>query len=225
MPMVYLDDRLLSFDQGWGRTIKLIEPILNRPDQTSGFAFAFAGLRSAAARMYARVGQEEEALRWLASVLDAIDEAPAWADNYPRTACDAAVALWWMDRTDHIELIERNIREKIIEPDFRYPMKDGRLAMAQLSALQGRYDAASEWFGKARSVLDEQGARPLRAIVDFDEALMFQRRGAAGDSERAARLLDTALLQFRELEMKGWIRRAEAMRDADRMPDISPARS
>ena len=128
-----------------------------------------------------------------------------------RIACDAAETLWLTERTDHIEVIERNLREKVIEPDFRYPMMDGRLALARLCALQQRYDEAAEWFAKARAVLDEQGARPLRAIVDYDEALMYARRGAPGDAERARPLLDAALRQFRSLGMPGWIRRAEAL--------------
>jgi predicted adenine nucleotide alpha hydrolase (AANH) superfamily ATPase len=82
--------------------------------------------------------------------------------------------------------------------------------MAQISALHGRYDETADWFAKARDVLDEQGARPLRALADFDAALMYQRRVALGDQERAASLMDTALRQFRELGMIGWISRAEA---------------
>jgi hypothetical protein len=84
--------------------------------------------------------------------------------------------------------------------------------MAHLCALQGRYDEAVDWFAKARTVLDEQGARPLRAIVDFDEALMYHRRGARGDIESAQPLLDAALHQFHAVGMTGWIRRAEALR-------------
>jgi hypothetical protein len=68
-----------------------------------------------------------------------------------------------------------------------------------------------EWFGKARSVLDEQGARPLRAITDYDEALMYARRNAPGDGDRAGSLLNLALPPFREIGMLGWIRRAEAL--------------
>lgn len=140
-------------------------------------------------------------------LVDAIDEAPAWADNYPRVICDATLALYWLERTDHIDLIERNVRTKVIAPDFRCPMKDGRLAMAQLCALQGRYEEASDWFAKARTVLDEQRARPLRAIVDFDEALMYKRRASKRDRERVAPLMEAALRQFRDLGMTGWIRR------------------
>lgn len=51
-------------------------------------------------------------------------------------------------------------------------MHDGRLSMAHLSALQERHDEAAEWFTKVRAVLEEQGARPLCAIADFDEAWM-----------------------------------------------------
>ena len=147
----------------------------------------------------------------LERVLPAIERAPGWALNYTRIACDAAETLWLAERTDHIDVIERNLREKVIAPDFRFVMMDGRLALDRLCALQGRYDEAAEWFTKARAVLDEQGARPLRAIVDYDEALMYARRGAPGDAERARPLLDAALRQFRTLGMPGWIRRAEAL--------------
>ena len=41
---------------------------------------------------------------------------------------------------------------------------------------------------------------------------MYVRRGAAGDAQRAARLLDVALQQFGAIGMTGWIRRAEALR-------------
>jgi len=61
-------------------------------------------------------------------------------------------------------------------------------------------------------VLDEQGARPLRAIVDFDEAWMEIRRGPQGDRERARSLLALASEQFRSIGMPGWIRRAAELR-------------
>ena len=91
-------------------------------------------------------------------------------------------------------------------------MQDGRTALARLCALQRRYDEASEWFAEARVVLDEAGARPQRAIVDYDEALMYTRRGAHGDRERALPLLDAAMRQFAEIGMTGWTRRAEELR-------------
>jgi tetratricopeptide (TPR) repeat protein len=147
----------------------------------------------------------------LASVVLALDRAPAWAEGLTRIAYDAAETLWLTEHTEYVEIVEKNLREKVVGPDYHHPMSDGRLALARLCALQRRYDEAIEWFAKARAVLDEQGARPLRAIVDYDEALMYARRGAAGDAERALPLVDTALWQFRTLGMPGWIRRAEAL--------------
>jgi hypothetical protein len=114
-----------------------------------------------------------------------------------------------LGRTDHIEAIECNLREKTIAPDFRYPMQDARLSLARLCALQERYQEGVEWFDKARAVLDEQGARPMRAIVDFDEAWMYLRRSASGDRERARPLVDAAITQFKSIRMNGWLRRAE----------------
>jgi hypothetical protein len=57
-------------------------------------------------------------------------------------------------------------------------------------------------------VLDAQGARPLRAIVDFDEALMHTR---AGRPDAARPLLDAAVDQFARLGMSGWLRRVGAV--------------
>ena len=55
-------------------------------------------------------------------------------------------------------------------------MRDGRLSLARLCALQGRYEEASQWFASAREVFQEQGGRPLLAIADFDEAVYVASR-------------------------------------------------
>jgi class 3 adenylate cyclase/tetratricopeptide (TPR) repeat protein len=170
--------------------------------------WARSSLDAAGARILAEAGHADEALAALEALSRRLDRIPAWDANITRVLCDAARALWALHRTDHLDTIERNLRVKIIEPDFRYPMFDGRLAMAQLCALTGRDDEACAWFAKARYVLDEQGARPLRAIVDYDEALMYARR-EGHDREAARALLNTALAQFRDIGMPGWIRRAE----------------
>jgi tetratricopeptide (TPR) repeat protein len=125
--------------------------------------------------------------------------------------CDAVEVSWLLERPDHVQALERNLRDKMLRPDFRWPLRDARLSMGRLCALQGRYDEAMDWFAKAREVLDEQGQRPLRAIVDYDEALMYARRGAPGDHERALPLLADALVQFQAIGMPGWIRRAKGL--------------
>jgi tetratricopeptide (TPR) repeat protein len=173
--------------------------------------WARASLDAAVARIFAMAGHVDDALEVLEALAPRLDRIPAWDVNNVRGVCDAAHALWALERTDHLAIIERNLREKIIAPDFRYPMFDGRLALARLCALSGRYDEAGKWFAEARTVLEEAGARPLRAIVDYDEALMFARRNAEGDKERARPLLDAALAQFREIGMTGWVRLAEEL--------------
>jgi hypothetical protein len=175
------------------------------------YQWVFAAIRAVAAAVCARLQRTDEALHWLGTLVAPLERAPGWALNYTMLACLAVETLWLLERTDHIEVIERNLREKVIEPDFRYLMQDPRRSMACLCALQGRHDEAVEWFARARAVLEEQGARPLRAITDFDEALMYIRRGAPGDRERASPLLDAALQQFRALGMTGWTRRAESL--------------
>jgi hypothetical protein len=123
----------------------------------------------------------------------------------------AAEALWLLGRLEHADVIERALREKVLPADLISPVADSRLALARLCALTGRFDEAVRWFAEARRNLDEQQARPLRAICDYDEALMYLRRDGAGDTERAHPLLDAAQPQFELLGMTGWIRRAEEL--------------
>ena len=170
-----------------------------------------AGARAGAAHIYAEIGRVEDSLDVLSETMLAIERGSGSSDMYPLVALAAAETLWILQRRDYIESIERNVLQKIIEPDFRYPMRDARRSMAHLCALQGRYDEARDWFAKARGVLEEDGQRPLRALVDFDEALMWVRRGRRGDRERASPLLNAALVHFRAIGMPGWEKRANEL--------------
>jgi tetratricopeptide (TPR) repeat protein len=176
-----------------------------------GLRFVRAVIWASLASGYAHVGRATDALRSLEAAMPGIEQAPGWSQNYTVMIHRAIEAIWTLDRSDHAELLERNLREKTLVPDYRYPHTDARLSLARLCALVGRFDEAVGRFAKARIVLDEQGARPLRAITDYDEALMYVRRGAPGDQARAELLLDLALPPFREIGMPGWIHRAEAL--------------
>jgi hypothetical protein len=202
-----MDEICLASDEGW---IEFMAESANLSSRSSLENKWFeATILAAGARILARLGRRSESLTLLAQVPVALEKAPGWAPNYPKLAGDAAEAIWLLNCTDFVELIERNAREKLLPPDFRYSMYNAQLSMARLTALQGRVAEASDWFGQARTVLDEQGARPLRAIVDYDEALMYARRGEPGDRERSVPLLEAALAQFHAIGMPGWIRRAE----------------
>jgi class 3 adenylate cyclase/tetratricopeptide (TPR) repeat protein len=185
------------------RTVRDDEPELR---------WARSGSCAALSRALAMAGRHAEALDLVDGLADAIERTPVWEGNYPRFACDAAATLWLARSTRCIEVVERGVRNKVVAADYRYPMQDGRTALARLCALQGRFDEASRWFADARRVTEEQGARPCRAMVDYDEALMFTRRGGAGDAAHALPLLDAALREFRAISMTGWAARAESLR-------------
>jgi tetratricopeptide (TPR) repeat protein len=199
----------LASDDGWMELLQNADTMVLLDQPVPENRWAFAMVSSCAAYFFARLNQPEMALHWLKTGVPALERGAAWDPTYSATACDAAAALWLLNRVDFVEIVERNIREKVLPPDFRYPMRDSRLSLARLCALGGRYEEASDWFARARCTLDEQGARPLRAITDFDEAQMYLRRGSPGDANRAEPLLAAALRQFRKLGMTGWILRAE----------------
>ena len=203
-------DMRIMLDDGWDEvfTDPVLMAIMQETRQDN--KWAFAAIHAAAAYVLSRINQAEMALQRLEMLFPAIEAGAGWTFVYGGMVCDTAATLWLLDRTDSIGIVERNLREKVLAPDFRYPMRDSRLSMARLCALQHRYDEAIDWFAKARAVLEEQGTRPLRAITDYDEALMYLRRADAGDLGRAQPLLEAALKQFREIGMTGWIRRAEA---------------
>jgi class 3 adenylate cyclase/tetratricopeptide (TPR) repeat protein len=174
--------------------------------------WAFAGFRAGVARGFAWMGWADPALAQIAELVAPLDLATGDTGVYCFIACTAAETLWLLDRRDHIDTIERNLREKTIQPDLCWINVDSRLSLGRLCALQGQHEEAARWFADARVVLEEDGARPLRAIADYDEALMYARRAAAGDRERALPLLDAALTQFQEIGMTGWLRRGEELR-------------
>jgi tetratricopeptide (TPR) repeat protein len=203
-------DHTLTRGEGYGLLLPGIEQLLAKdaPENRWVRGFEWAD----AARCYAYEGRRDNALRALEQALPAIERGAGWALAYTWLICFVIEALWVLDRRDHVEVLERNLRAKTLAPDFRSLGTDARLSLARLCALTGRFDEAREWFEKARHVLDEQGARPLRAITDFDEAWMEVRRGGAGDRQRALTLLDAARVPFESIGMPGWLRRAEELR-------------
>ncbi len=203
-------DLRMALDSGWE---ELLAPDsgarLTAINPSAEIHWSRGAISVTASSVLARLNLSDRALPWLTIVPRALEIGAPWTAAFNIIASDATLALWVMNRSDYCAVIERNIREKVLDPDFRFPMRDNRLNLARLCALQHRYDEAVDWFGKARVVLNEQGARPLRAITDYDEALMYLRRAEPGDRNRATPLLEVASEQFRNIGMTGWIRRAE----------------
>jgi hypothetical protein len=210
IPTVIYPRQLLCsvVDEGWEQ-IEATAAFLAAPKDPAlvwarGF---FCGVH---AQIAARHGDPDKIVDAVQHCVSWLDRAPSWAVVSPMAAWGAAEALWLAERFDHGEAVERALREKVIPADFRFGV-DGRLALARLCALTGRHDEAHTWFDEARRRLDEEGSRPLRAVCDFDEALMYARRAKVGDADRALPLLAAARRQFEEIGMTGWLRRADAL--------------
>lgn len=202
-------DLLLAMDTGWEnlRGDEGVKNLITQPPREA--RWAVAAMCSTAAYVFARLGQPEISLQFLSQVPPALKVGGPWYSVYGIAACNAAFALWLLKRTDYADVVEQSLREKLLPADFRSPMRDSRLSLARLCALQGRHDEAHEWFVKARAALDEQGSLPLRAITDYDEAIMYLRRALPGDTRAAAPFLDAAIEQFHDLGMTGWLQRAQ----------------
>jgi tetratricopeptide (TPR) repeat protein len=198
---------VMTIDEGWEMLAKEtgLTALMEQPTDEDKWSYAL--VKAASALLLARLGQTELALQRLDVLPRALEVSSRTETTGGPMACDAASALWLLNRSDYCRLLERALRDKVIAPDFRFPMRDGRLSLARVCALEGRYDEAEHWFNVARVVLDEQGARPLRAIADYDQGLMYARRGAIGDVERTGAYFETAQQQFDALGMTGWSRR------------------
>jgi DNA-binding CsgD family transcriptional regulator len=81
------------------------------------------------------------------------------------------------------------------------------LTVARMSSLLGENERAADFFGRARTTLEASGQRPLRAVVDYDEARHRVRHGLTGSKS----LLVTARDRFVELGMDEWIERADRL--------------
>jgi tetratricopeptide (TPR) repeat protein len=209
-PVIYAQDSLAGgLDERWEEVAGTVAPLLAA--HHPALAWAEGSFLALMARADARLGKEADAVESLGRLVPWLERSPAWSVNFTFTVCHAAETLWLLERLDHAEVVERALREKVIAPDFRYGMVDGRLALGRLCALGGRYDEAFHWWGEARRVLERQQALTLLAVVDHEEARMYARRGQGGDPARARPLLDAARHQFELLGMTGWIRRADEL--------------
>ena len=85
--------------------------------------------------------------------------------------------------------------------------------LAQISALQDRFDEAEELFERAFRLNVRMGTPLWAAYTSSDHAQMLVRRGRAEDRGRAVRLAETAAGLFAGLGMHFWARRARSLVD------------
>ena len=85
--------------------------------------------------------------------------------------------------------------------------------LAQIAALQGRFDLAEELFSSALRLNDRMGTPLWAAYTLADHAQMLVRRGRAEDSGRAVQLAVAAAERFARLGMHFWEGRARSLVD------------
>jgi DNA-binding CsgD family transcriptional regulator len=134
--------------------------------------------------------------------------ASAWDYTVAPAVAYAAAAVW--------ELRDEELARKLLPaaqaivaagvPDSCMSSND--LTVARLATVLDRYDEAAPAFGRARERLEHHGQLPMRAIVDFDEALARLEHGQPG----AAELLLAAENRFEQLGMSVWSARVQRLR-------------
>src|SRR5262249_45011532 len=131
----------------------------------------------------------------------------------------AATAVWELTARDLAPRFRQLARTALATGSGL--LGSNELTLARLLALTGGQAAAREQFARARTGLEADGRRPLRAIVDHDEALVLL--GARPpDRLGAAPLLSAALDQFEALGMDAWAAHARALRDGVRLAAWGP---
>ena len=167
-----------------------------------------------AAYAHARAGDAAEASRLLAELTPLLTGLSPndWLVN--GAVAFGAAAVWALDAVDSAGEYRRLARSLVAAGRGDYPGTSNELTIARMATLLGDRAEAGERFARARVAAAASGRRPLRGIVDHDEAAALLRFG--GDARRAEALLDDAGAAFRELGMEGWARRVGELRGAAR---------
>src|SRR5439155_20242786 len=167
-----------------------------------------------AALAYARAEERAEAERLLAALTPAIEDQEAAMTGLSEAVGQAASVVWELELRPYAERYRRLALALASAGTAETLGSSSSLTLGRMVALLGRQDEAARWFGRAREELGKSGQRPLRAIVDYDEALSRRRSGAPG----AAPLLAAAKAEFEALGMTFWLARAEALEAVVREP-------
>jgi DNA-binding CsgD family transcriptional regulator len=171
---------------------------------------------AAAAEFFALAGAAEESRRILELVLPAIVRSEPTTLNHNGAVAAAIGAAWELGEAAPAAALKKCV------VDLRAAGVGGQqgmfssleLAGGRAAALLGKRAEARSFFAEARERLEAQGLRPLRAIVDLDEARALLRWGEPG----ASPLVETARRQFEAIGMTYWLERADALKERIEQP-------
>lgn len=165
-----------------------------------------------AVRYHSLAGNAGHVRRLLAELTPVLERADLRLYGFDTAVMVAATAVWELPAAEFAPAYHLLLR-RLLAAGMRNPAGSSlELACARMVALLGDVGEAEEAFHWARRELERDGRRPLRAMVDYDEALALLRAGSA-KHERIAALLDAALAAFREIGMPRWEQRARSLRE------------
>jgi tetratricopeptide (TPR) repeat protein len=193
----------------WPRLATTMWDLVRNPRAAGTLGLACAGF---AAQAFACAGEADRARAVLGYILPALDPARPLESTTGGAIGLAGAAVWELRARD---LAARLLPRALMLADAAGPefyMTSTELTAARLSAVMGLFDQAVEYFERARVTLEQRGQPALRAIVDYDEALVRLAHRQPG----AARLLAAASARFEELGMREWSRRAALLDVPDR---------
>jgi DNA-binding CsgD family transcriptional regulator len=196
---VHLSHGALAYyrDGGWSA---VDERDATRPAPASLLFAALAALANA------RLHREAEARSAIGNLLDAIaQQVPLTLYREPALTATLAAA-WELGAAEHAG-IGRSLLDLAAEGGAGGQIESSLAhAVGRMLSLAGDLPAARDLFANERPTLDRAGQRPLRALVDYDEAIAIAATGKDGYLE-ATRLLEAAAGQFEQLGMTGWLER------------------
>jgi DNA-binding CsgD family transcriptional regulator len=157
-----------------------------------------------------RADNPAEARRFLALLTPVLERLPWTTYLYNGGIDRAGTTVWELAAVEYAGVYRRLALEVLAAGLEGSPYRSNALTVARMAALAGDLAEASSYFSRARQVTEAGGQRPLRAIVDYDEALALVRN-ASLDRNRIETLLNLALVQFRALGMTPWEQRVLAL--------------
>jgi DNA-binding CsgD family transcriptional regulator len=191
-------------DAEWPALVERIAAVRAGPAQPTGLLLA-----AEQAQAEVRAGREPETRKLIGALLEAMGEVPPLMFARDVALFGVVTAIWEMGAAEYAVagrvLIDRAVGAGAGGSHTATP----RLALARLHGLAGNVADARELFASERARLETAGLRPLRAILDYDEAIAIAAAGS-GFGEADA-LLELAFRQFQGLGMLGWAKRAELL--------------
>jgi DNA-binding CsgD family transcriptional regulator len=167
-----------------------------------------------AAYSFARSGMVADARQLLGWVLPAILASEPTRLKHNGAVAFAGGAVWELGEAVEAAALRSAALAVIASGVGDCWWTSNELTVARMSSLLGDLAEAEEWFARARVSLEATGQRPLRGVVDYDEARHRLRYRLPG----AVPLLAAARRRFDELDMPEWregVDRLTRERDVD----------